>query len=242
MKSNALLGPVLGVLLAVLIGWLLWLGRGLLVPIVSAAIAVYVLGAVTDRLRCVPLLGRLPDLALRLLALLCFATVLVLLGVVVATTVRQLIASAPTYQANFEAVATRIAIASGAEGIPTWVEIRAATMGQINVQSLLTSLLGGVSSTGTTIALVVVYAAFLFGERGRFATKLTAAFDNPEHVARTAETLSTINTLVGEYLTAKTLVNIALGVLSYVILIIFGVNFALFFALVIGLSNYIPYL
>jgi len=53
--------------------------------------------------------------------------------------------------------------------------------------------------------------------------------------------ISDINERIADYLAVKTLINIILACLSFVILWLFGVDYALFWALVIGILNYIPY-
>ena len=50
-----------------------------------------------------------------------------------------------------------------------------------------------------------------------------------------------INRKIGDYLAVKTAINIVLGAISFVILWVMDVDFALFWAVVIGLFNYIPY-
>ena len=50
-----------------------------------------------------------------------------------------------------------------------------------------------------------------------------------------------INSRIGTYLVMKTLVNVMLGAASYLILRGFGIEFAGFWALLIGLFNYVPY-
>ena len=59
---------------------------------------------------------------------------------------------------------------------------------------------------------------------------------------RTVALLERINTRVGEYLSVKTLVNVILAGLSFLIMLALGIEFALFWAILIGLLNYIPYI
>jgi predicted PurR-regulated permease PerM len=102
-------------------------------------------------------------------------------------------------------------------------------------------VLGGLSSFGVTDVIVVVYAGFLIAERRQFAAKLAAAFPRGDDAARTARILREVNRKIGDYLAIKTGINVILGALSFVILWGMGVDFALFWAVVIGLFNYIPY-
>ena len=58
----------------------------------------------------------------------------------------------------------------------------------------------------------------------------------------TCSILHEINSKVSDYLVAKTMINILLALVSFVILWLHDVDFALFWAIVIGLLNYIPYI
>ncbi len=232
---------VLAVVLAFIVGWLLVIGQGILLPIFAAVISVYVLIAAADAMGRFPILRRLPLFARRILVLIGFTMSFVALGLVVAVTVNQLINLVPVYRHNLETLAAQLADLIGMKEHPTWDDLRVATLGRIDLRSLLTSILGSVTNLGTTIFLVVVYAAFLMAERGTFVDKLVAAFPQGEGAELTSQLITDINRRIGEYLAVKTLINVILGAVSYVILVVMGVDFALFWAVMIGLFNYIPY-
>jgi predicted PurR-regulated permease PerM len=122
-----------------------------------------------------------------------------------------------------------------------WDEVQAATVDQIDLQRFVLGLLGGFTSVGMTIFLTAVYAGFLFGERATFGQKVSAAFPDEGQAEQILDTINKINGQVRDYITVKTLINVILGVVSYAILRFIGVDFALFWALVIALLNYIPY-
>lgn len=232
---------VLGIILACLVGWLLVIGKGLLLPIFAAVIAVYVLTTAAEAMGRVPVLGRLPIVLRRLLVLILFALAIAMLGLVIAVTVDQMLAAAPTYRSNLEAMSARLATFVGIDKEPTWEDIRAATIDKLDLRSLTSSFLGSLTNLGGSVFLVIVYAAFLMAERGTFAAKLMAAFPQGDQAERTETLIADINQRIGDYLAVKTLINIILGVISYAILWLMGVDFALFWAVFIALFNYIPY-
>ncbi len=53
--------------------------------------------------------------------------------------------------------------------------------------------------------------------------------------------MTDINLQIRQYLAVKTLINLILGLVSYSILLLLGVDFTLFWAVTIALLNYIPY-
>lgn len=177
---------------------------------------------------------------LRLIVLAGFTIFLVALVLVVTVTVDQLLELAPVYQENLEALLARLTGFFGVRTNPTWEEIRDATVGRMDMRSLLGALLASLTSFGGSVFLVVVYAGFLFGERASFPGKLHAAFPKGQ-AAQTREVIADINTRIGEYLAVKTLINVVLGCASYLILWAMDVDFALFWAVMIGMMNYIPY-
>jgi AI-2 transport protein TqsA len=241
MRGASLLTLVLGLALILMVGWLLIVGQAVLLPIILAVIAVYILTTAAEALERVPLIGRLPSVWRHGLVLLGFTVAVAGLGLVVTVTVDQLVVAIPGYQQNLEAIAARAAALGGIEN-PTWEDIVDATLGNMNLQAIALRLLGGLTSLGLTLFLVVIYAGFLLGERRRFPAKLAAAFPHGEQAELTGRIIRDVNRKIGDYLAVKTAINVVLGTISFVILWGMGVDFALFWAVVIALFNYIPYL
>ena len=241
MRGAPLLNLVLAVGLALMLGWLLVAGKPILLPIFMAIIAVYVLTTAADALGRMPVLGRLPGFVRHLIVLLAFIAALIGFGLVVSVTVNQLFAALPRYQANLHVMIVKLADVGWIDKYPTWDDILAVTLERINLQSLFVWLLGGLTSFGLTAFLVMVYAAFLLGERRSFQAKLAAALPSGGQANATRAIVAEINQKIGDYLAIKTLINVILGVASYAILWGMDVDFALFWAVLIGLFNYIPY-
>lgn len=240
-KSASFQTLVLAVLLTVLLGWLLKEGQAILMPIFVAIISVYVLTTASEALGRWPLTRLLPEWSRRILVLLIFVSAIVVLAGVATVTIEQLFERAPAYQQNLEEFAAHTFGLLGFQKIPDWTAIQAVTVGRLDASSVLGSLLKSVGSLSGLVLLVAVYAMFLMSERNSFARKLTAALPHRENAQQTQRVIQEINQKIGDYLAVKTLVNAILGAISYGILLLFGVDFALFWAVLIGLLNYIPY-
>ena len=230
------------VALMIMFGWLLHVGKPVLLPVLIAMIALYILSNVTDRLGAMPLIGRLPATLRRFMVLAAFTVVLVLLVLYVAETFTQVATVLPRYDSNLDALATQLGLLMHLEDEPTWATVRAATIDQFQIQSYIGPILASVRGFGGTLFLVVLYAAFFMAERARMAEKLALAIGDPGRESRTLALLARINARVGNYLSVKTVVNVVLGAISFGILLLFGIDFALFWAILIGLLNYIPYI
>ncbi|MCU4652977.1 AI-2E family transporter [Roseibacterium sp. SDUM158016] len=241
MKNAPFLNLVLAVVLVIAVGWLLVAGRQIILPIVTAVISVYVMMSASDMLARLPVLNRAPPILLRALVLLAFAVALLAFAVVVAGTVRDIGAALPAYQQNIETMVQAVAQRFDLESQTLWEEIRAVTLDQIDMQQLLLAALGGFTSVGITVFLVVIYAGFLIAERGAFPAKISAALTDTESASKTLRVITDINEQISQYLAVKTLINLILGLISFAILWLLDVDFALFWAITIALLNYIPY-
>lgn len=235
-----LLNLVLALALVIMVGWLLVIGQRILLPIILAIIAVYILTTAAQTLRRLPGLRHLPTLALHGLVLLIFTLAILALALIVSITVNDLVAAMPRYQQNLETLAESVAGMAGMDN-PTWDEIVDMTLGSLNFQAITLRVLGGVSSLSLLFILVAIYSGFLMVERRTFTDKLAIALPDGDRAERTWAILREANGKIGDYLAIKTAVNVILGALSYVILWYMGIDFALFWAVMIGLSNYIPY-
>lgn len=241
MKNATFLNLVLAVTLVIAVGWLLVVGRQIILPIVTAVISVYIMLSASHGLSRLPLLRKAPQVLLRALVLIAFTVAILGLAVVVAGTVRDIGEALPRYQANIDAMVTALAQRFDVETQRLWAEIRAVTLDRIDLQRVVLAALGGFTTVGITVFLVVIYAGFLLGERGTFPTKISAALTDPDSAAMALRVITDINAQISQYLAVKTLINLILGVLSFSILWLLGVDFALFWAITIALLNYIPY-
>lgn len=227
---------------AVLIGWLLIIGQSLLLPIILALIFVYIVAAFDKLLFRVPLVRHLPAWLRKISLYLIFIALAAGLATLISSTVQQLIHQAPLYQENLTKLFGQLTSSLPIERLPDWETARAAIVKRIDIQSWLSMAASQLSSAGGTFFLILIYVFFLAGELAGFASKLRDAFPNPEQAERTQNILNAINESVGQYLGAKTLINIIVAIVSYIVMLPFGLDYAAFWALLIGLLNYIPYI
>lgn len=239
-RSGAFQNLVLATLFTLLLGYLLVIGKSLLLPIFVAVISVYILVTASDWLGRKAVTKWLPAFVRRALVLLVFVLVIAALTGVVIATASQVVPKIPAYQENLSSLANSILTTLGIEVPTDWSAVWENTIGQINAQSLAGKALGSVSALAGIILLVLVYAMFLMGERNGFAHKVAVALPG-QGGERSQDIMTSINTRIGEYLAVKTLINVILATISYAVMWLFDVDFALFWAIFIGLLNYIPY-
>ncbi|AKC86756.1 AI-2E family transporter [Pseudoxanthomonas suwonensis] len=234
---------VYGTALAVLLGWVLYIGRDILVPIVFSVMVMYVILGSARLLARLPVIG--PALPMQLhygLSALVMLGALLLLGWLTMDSVDQLVAQAPHYQSQLVALVQRGASFFGVESEPSWDTIRHAVLEHVNPQRLVGSMLLSVTSLLTGLSVVGLYVVFLMVERRHFDAKVDGLTRDPEQGARIRRIVADINGRIGTYLALKTLLSVLLGFASWIVLAAMGVELAPFWALLIGLLNYVPYI
>jgi AI-2 transport protein TqsA len=232
-----------GTVLLLIIGWVLYIGQTIFVPAVLGAVIVYVIVGLAHALGRVPRVGRQLPLQLRyLISMAVIGLAFFLLAYLVMANKERAMLLAPQYQQSLLAAIQSIAVFFGFETEPTWATLRQELMALINLQRLFGSLLASLGSILVTFVVVFLYATFLLVERSAFETKLANLSDDPKRVARIREVIGTINRRIGSYLALKTLLSILLGVVSWAVMALYGLEFALLWAVLAAFLNFVPYI
>jgi AI-2 transport protein TqsA len=232
-----------GVALVLMVGWFLYIGRGIIVPFVMALVVVYVVIGLSGLLERVPRLGdQIPRWARNLLAMLIMTAALFLVSSLLITNVTEVAAVVPRYESRLLAVIQSVTVWLGMEEAPTWTTIRDQILGQIEIRPLIGSTVASLSKIVGIAFLVFCYSGFVLAEWAIFGSKLDKISRDPRTVTSVRRVLAQINDRIGQYLALKTLVNIVLASISYAMMTAVGVEFAAFWAILIGFLNYIPYL
>ena len=204
---------VYGTVLALIVGWVLHIGQSIFIPAVFGAVIVYIVVG---------------------LAFLLFAYL-------VMANKERAIALAPQYQQGLLSVIQRAAAHFGFETEPSWTTLRQDFLAQTRLQPLIGSAPASVGSIVATFVVVLLYATFLLVERRYFQTKLVNLSDDPGRGARIREVIEAINRRIGSYLALKTLLSLLLGVVSYGVMRLYGLEFAALWAVLAAFLNFIPY-
>lgn len=240
--QRSFVNVVLGVFLAMMIGWILVIGRPVILPIVAGLIVAYIVLGLAEFVGSFPGIGaRIPIPARFAISVLIILAVLTALVLTLISNIGAIIASMPQYETQLLTMIQEAAVRFGIETEPTWRTLRDDFLGEFDLQRTITSTIASVTAIVGTFVLVLIYAGFLLAERRAFARKIDSLSDDAHRVRRIREIIADVNSRIGTYLLMKTLVNVVLGVVSYLIMRVVGIEFAAFWALMIGLFNYIPY-
>ena len=234
---------VYGAWLALILGWVLYIGQAVWIPLVLGVVVVYIIVGVTHLLGRAPLIGAwLPKQLRYVLSVLLIGCAVIALGTLAIANKDRVVALVPQYQEALLFAIQKLAAWLRVETEPTWATLRQDMLSRINLQFLLGSVLVSVSAIAVSVTIVLLYTVFLLVEQHGFSAKLARLSDDPAQVARVAAVIGDINRRIGAYLAYKTLLSALLAAISWAIMAAYGLEFAGFWALLIGFLNFIPYL
>ena len=232
-----------GVFLALIVGWVLHIGQDIFIPIIFSVLVGFVIIGMTRMLAKVPVLGPRLSIQMRyIVAALIMAVGLVSVVWLLFANVGRAVALAPQYQDSMLASIQNLAVQLGVESEPSWKSLRQQFLAQVSVQRIVGGVLGSVLGIVATLIVVFLYVAFLLVEQRSFSAKIQNVSDDPRQVAFIRQIITNVNGKIGTYLALKTLLSVMLGIVSWAIMAFFGMEFAVFWGVLIALLNYVPYI
>jgi predicted PurR-regulated permease PerM len=222
-------------ILIFILGIILKAARSVVFPFILAIFISYVISPVIVFLTRF----KIPKTAAMALILLGAFVFLYLIGAVVYASGKTLAAELPRYEQRMTELAGLLG--KGFGGIPLKLRL-ASYLDRINLQnmaSFVMSALGPFVGLISKLLILFIFLAFIIAGRGRATAKVVKAMS----AARSAQVLAAlekINVQVRRYLVIKTLTSLLNGVEVWLVLTVFGVDFALIFGFVTFLLNYIP--
>lgn len=223
----------LAIILLFAAGFVLKLARPVLVPFILAVFLSYILDpALTFLTGC-----RCPRPWAVLIVLALMFAVLYLLGVLVYSSGKALVAELPKYQDRLADIGRFLDRGIG----PFKVDVP-SVLGSLNIDKIGGFVVGSIGpffGVLGKLALVSLFLTVIVAGRGRGEAKLLKlAGDGRSGRVRTL--LERINHEVRKYLVLKTLISLANGLEVWLVLTLFGVDFAALFGLLAFLLNFIP--
>ncbi|MEW4468147.1 AI-2E family transporter [Parasphingorhabdus sp. JC815] len=252
--------------ITIMIGWLFYVGKDIILPIVTAIILLQILYAASAAVARIPGLGRSPMWMRSTLALIGVVLLLFALTRMLVASLQTLVPSLPKYQSNLENLFA-VWFPAQQEPVPTRTDlsnlmatpselynrgsdavIKAASefttrlLTEVDIAALAQSVLSSLTSFGGFVFITILYAFFMLSEITGFPAKVRRAFGSDTQSKDTLNMIARINHDIGSYLATKTLINIILGVVCWFIMRLLGIEYAVLWAIIIGLLNYIPYI
>lgn len=223
----------IGLLLALII-----VGKSYLVPIFMALVIWYLVNALSQLFQRVPLIGKyLPDSVTLIMSLLFIGLALYQVGDVLVSTVQGFLDDSQKYMPRIEAQIAKVVEVFQPDSPPYKLNTTA-----LYDQVLLNwaELLASFGNFAKGLFLVLLYVLFFIIEQSAFGGKMEALGLGLDQPNRLSVVLKEVNTAMRTYLGVKTLTSLLTAILSWIVFVVIGLDFALFWAFLIFLFNYIP--
>ena len=235
MKDNKILTFSMAFIVVVLAGVVLRIAKPVLFPFCLALLLYFVLAPILDVLVRL----RIPKAVAIVVIVLFFFLALYLMGAMFYSSGKTFSAQLPQYGDRVNEVLEYLKGRMAAWHIkwdPT------ALMGALDINKIgavLLSSLGSFLAFLSNLFLIFIFLIFMLAGRGKMKIKVERAC--PKSRARTInQVMDKIDRQVQKYLAIKTIISLMSAASATLVLVLFGVEFAIVFGLLIFLLNYIP--
>ncbi len=182
---------------------------------------------------------KLPSWLLTLLAFIIIILIVIGIIEIITYNLELIRLRTPHYISNIQTTLGSIQKIEGFEEIQQRVVERVQAF---DFNPILTSLLNGLSGIAGNIFLIIIYVTFLLAEQTYFAKKIKLLLLSPDRIAALQNVVTQVHGAVRTYVFVKTVMSFLTATFSYIILLLFHVDFPVLWAFVIFLLNFIPYI
>lgn len=225
--------------LVALLVYLMVIAEAILLPLAIAVFIVLLLDAVAGRICRMRIAGRtVPTWLGMTVAITLFILAFIALANLIRSNIAAVSAALPGYESNINALLEKAVDLFGLTELPSIQDL----IDQIDIGSTLRSTVGALASiTGNTMT-VLFYVIFILLEQVTFGRKVEKLFAKTEDRQRAREMIGRITRDIQTYIGLKTFMSALTGIVSYIVMAVVGVDFAGFWAVLIFVLNYIPYI
>jgi len=236
-KENNFLHLLFILIFVVILFVLLKIGADLIRPFIIALLFSFAIIALSDSYKKIPIGTKtLPVFFAMILSLATYIVLFWLLGKMLGSQIQDVIKLLPSYQEKINLLYINMLEYLH---IPQNMDLYSVFQ-KIDIPKLVTLVVSNITDLFSKIWIILFYMLFILLEYRYFWEKLKRMCSSVEQSTRLKHTLQKIETDVKSYFVIKALVSFVTGLLSYIVMSIMGLDFALFWALGICLLNFIP--
>jgi len=235
MEGSKVTTAFLGLIVLFIGGVLLWLAKPVLFPFFIAIFLSFILYPILDfatRLK-------IPKPVSIMLILIITFFVLYLLGVLFYSSGKTFASEFPNYgqkiSSILESLQEKFKLTSFEWDPLEWVN----QLDISKIGSFLLASFGPFFSFISNLFLILIFLIFILAGRGNTKTKIRNSFDK-KRSSKIIDVIQKIDNQIQKYLAIKTVVSFATGVMVTIVLLIFGLDFAILFGFLAFVLNYIP--
>jgi AI-2 transport protein TqsA len=235
-ENNKVLQASSGIVAVFVIGVFLRLAKSVVFPFFLALFIYFILSPVLDFL--VKRLKISKAIAVVTIFFLTFF-ILYLMGIVLYTSGKTLATDLPAYGEKFNGMLNSLQadlkLSKSKIDLLSWAQ----NLDIDKIGTFLISSLGTFLDFISKLLLVLIFLIFMLAGRGQLNVKIRSSFSG-HRAGQWTKIVDNIDSQIQKYLAIKTIICLLSGVLATIIMIAFGVNYAVLFGLITFVLNYIP--
>ncbi len=235
MKNDRVVTASLVIIVIFICGVVLRLAKPVLFPFFLAILISFVLYPLLDLMTK----RRIPKFVAVLFILIVAFFIIYLLGSVFYSSGKTFASEFPEYGKRLNSILKSIQTSLNISAV-NWESIDWTKQFDMSkIGGLLFSSLGPFFSFIANLFLVFVFLVFIMAGRGQTKTKILNSFKENES-SKIIEVIRNIDNQIQRYLVIKTIVSLITGLFVTIVLMLFGLDFAIVFGFLTFLLNYIP--
>ncbi|MDH3492786.1 MAG: AI-2E family transporter [Acidobacteriota bacterium] len=228
----------------------LYVAKPLLVPFVIALLIWYLINALSHWIGQFAFVRKfLPVWTHVLISSLVIFLILLTLGGLIVENARTMVNAGPVYQKNLgdvikrldDAIQIDLSAVRSAVDSNLFVEFgKLIETTDLTIAGIVQRILNTLSGIAANAFLILIYLIFLFFEQVHFSKKARALFASEQRQTKFFEIIDHINKAIRAYFKVKITVSLITATASYLLMVAVGLEFAIFWAFLIFLLNFIP--
>lgn len=234
MKYSGVATGLLALIAIIMLGAVFKIAGSILLPLIIAVFFSFIVAPIVNFLDR----PHIPRILAIIVVILILFGVIFLIFLFLQTSINSLVREYPKYAARFMEINSRLS-----EMVSERFEIEINLSEQINWQGALRDYLvwmsGSLMQFVSSFVLILIFLIFLLLEKPFFKYKLSKAFGEATGY-QIGRIIEHINQQVGRYINLKFFISLATGLIVWVFLMLIGMDFALVWAVLAFLLNFIP--
>ncbi len=219
-------------LILISIGVLMIYGKTVLIPFVLSLFIWYIIKDLRDRIAKTKFGKVAPEWMENIVTFLFVFGTLFLVSQVLSVNIKHMVDELPIYQERFNSLIPKV---------NDFFKIDISSIVKdFEFSSIIGTVLGSLSGILSNAFMIILYVIFILMEESSMKKRMKSMYQDPTKLDTTLKMIQDINKSVSDYISLKTVVSLVTGTLSYIALLLLGVDFPVFWAFIIFLLNYIP--
>lgn len=227
-KHNTVVTVSVVILTLFVVFYVLYIGASILIPFVIALLLSFAIMSLSNFFIKKWLFAPLAFI----LSLATYGVLLWIVSQIINTNVQDIIKQSPVYQEKLISIAGKIAVYFSIDQTNIVSDITS----KINIEEIISTIATGITNIVRSTGTIFFFTVFILLELRFFWRKMSLITENKQIFSIMEQIRQDMKT----YFVIKTATSFSTGLLSYIVLWVFGIDFALFWAFLIFLLNYIP--